>query len=305
MRRMKPRLIPHLDAMEPRLLLSTTPPREFKYTASAAAHEIKAIVNGLAKSGDRTEADANLTTLASQLMPGSALLATAWIDDVAFVRPNSVKSTIIAQRRLIADLHQYLAEGGPSGSGTNSTNSGSPTQGSPGTTVGEPTPTPGPGTTGTNATVPTPSLDSVQIENLTGLSLVVTVKLGDSLNPQPYITETIAAQTDPTVLFNFGTSTGAFMTMNVSRADGLPSPAPFDNIQLSQPLGGYNATLFTISLLAPISTWASLKSRGSLIAKCRLRQCRLATNFESSHTCSYESSLRPASRATYSHKRRG
>ena len=53
------------------------------------------------------------------------------------------------------------------------------------------------------------------------------------------------------MLFNFGTSTGAFMTMNISRSDGLPSPAPFDNIELSQPLDGYDGNLFSISLLGP------------------------------------------------------
>ena len=72
----------------------------------------------------------------------------------------------------------------------------------------------------------------MRIQNTTGLALVVTVYLNDSQNPEPYITETIPAQGDPTALFNFGTSTGAFMTMNISRADGLPSPAPFDNIDL-------------------------------------------------------------------------
>ena len=91
----------------------------------------------------------------------------------------------------------------------------------------------------------------MRVQNTTGLALVVTVYLNDSQNPEPYITETIPAQGDPTALFNFGTSTGAFMTMNISRADGLPSPAPFDNIDLSQPLDGYDGTLFSISLLGP------------------------------------------------------
>ena len=101
------------------------------------------------------------------------------------------------------------------------------------------------------APVPTPSLDSVRIQNTTGLTLVVTVYLNDSQNPEPYIMETIPARGNTTALFNFGTATNAFMTMNVSRADGLQSPTPFDNIQLSQPLGGYSETLFSISLVGP------------------------------------------------------
>ncbi len=91
----------------------------------------------------------------------------------------------------------------------------------------------------------------MRIQNFTGLALTITVYLDDSQNPQPYITETIPAQGDPTVLFNFGTSTDAFMSMDISRADGLPSPAPFDNVNLSQPLSGYSGTLFTISLVGP------------------------------------------------------
>ena len=96
-----------------------------------------------------------------------------------------------------------------------------------------------------------PSPDSVRIQNETGLALVVAIYLRDSQNPQPYITETIPAQGESSELFDFGSSTGAFMTMNISRADRLPSPAPFDNVYLSKPLDGYDGTFFTISLLGP------------------------------------------------------
>jgi hypothetical protein len=41
------------------------------------------------------------------------------------------------------------------------------------------------------------------------------------------------------------------MTKEVSRADRAQSPAPFDNINLSQPLSGYDGALFTISLFVP------------------------------------------------------
>ena len=41
------------------------------------------------------------------------------------------------------------------------------------------------------------------------------------------------------------------MTMDVSRADRLQTPPPFTNISLSQPITGYNGTLFTISLFGP------------------------------------------------------
>ena len=56
------------------------------------------------------------------------------------------------------------------------------------------------------------------------------------------------AQGTTTVPFNFGTATDAFMTMDVSRADGGQSPPPFTNFNLPQPMGGYNAALFTVSV---------------------------------------------------------
>ena len=68
---------------------------------------------------------------------------------------------------------------------------------------------------------------------------------------QPWITETIPVQGSSTVLFNFGTATNAFMTMDVRRADGGQTPPPWTNLNLSQPLSGYNGALFTISLFGP------------------------------------------------------
>ena len=99
--------------------------------------------------------------------------------------------------------------------------------------------------------MPTPSLDSVTIQNTTGLALLVTVHLEVPQFQQPFITETIPAQGNSTVLFNFGTATNAFMTMDISRADGGQSPPPFTNVSLSQPISGYNGALFTISVLGP------------------------------------------------------
>jgi hypothetical protein len=112
-----------------------------------------------------------------------------------------------------------------------------------------PTPKAGQGTAGTSTPVPLPSLDSVRIQNTTGLALQATVHLEVSQNHQPSITETIPAQGSSIASFDFGTATNVFMTMDVSRADGGgQSPPPWTNINLSQPLSGYNGVLFTISL---------------------------------------------------------
>ena len=53
------------------------------------------------------------------------------------------------------------------------------------------------------------------------------------------------------MMFNFGTATNAFMTMDASMTNGAQTPPPFNDISLSQPLSGYNGTLFTISLFGP------------------------------------------------------
>jgi hypothetical protein len=91
----------------------------------------------------------------------------------------------------------------------------------------------------------------VRIQNTTGLTLVVTVHLEVSLAQQPLITETIPAQGSSIVLFDFGTATDAFMTMDVSMTEGGLSPPPLTDLSLSQPMSGYNGALFTISLFGP------------------------------------------------------
>ena len=91
----------------------------------------------------------------------------------------------------------------------------------------------------------------MRIENTTGLALLVTVHLKVAQIQQPWITETIPAQGSAVVSFDFGTATNAFMTMDISRADGGQSPSPFTDISLSQPVSGYDGALFMISLLGP------------------------------------------------------
>lgn len=252
MRKTKTGLVPVVDALESRWVLSTATPLLSRHAMSGVVHEIKAIVNTLARTDNKAQASAQLASLSSEISSGSANLAAAWQIDLGLYRPHSARSAISTQQRILGELRRLVEAGNQPASVTGSTPT-TPSQGtgysdSSGTTTNN-----GQGSSGTStpAPEPEPSVDSVKIENTTGLALVVTIYLDDSQNPLPYITETIPAGESSPALFNFGTSTGAFMTMNVSRADGLQSPAPFDNIQLSQPLGGYDGTLFTISLLGP------------------------------------------------------
>ena len=253
MRRTKTGVLPSVDVMEPRLLLSTAAPLLSKHALTGVVREIRAIGSTLAKTGDTAQASAQLAGLSSQIPSGSAGLALSWQSDIGLYRPHSARSIVSMETRIVGDLYRYnrgVVDGGNQPvSGSGSTTSTTPNQGTGDTTVPVPTPTPSQSATGTSTPVPTPSLDSVRIQNTTGLALQVTVQLQVSQNHQPSITETIPAQGSTIASFDFGTATNVFMTMDVSRADGGgQNPPPWTNINLSQPLSGYNGVLFTISL---------------------------------------------------------
>jgi hypothetical protein len=260
MRRTKTGVLPSVDAMESRLLLSTAAPLLARHALTGVVREVRAIVSTLARTDDTTQANAELTGLSAQISSESAGLALAWQIDLGLYRPHSARSKITTEQRIIADLYRYDEVGvgggsGPvsgSGSGSGSGTSTAPTQGAGGTATPIPPLNTGQGDRGTPTPPAAPSLDSVRIENTTGLALVVTVELEGPRVQQPTITETISAQAGSTVLFDFGTATGDFMTMNVSRAPGGgESPPPWNDINLSQPMDGYDGTLYTISLFGP------------------------------------------------------
>lgn len=260
MRNTKTSTVPAVDIMEPKLLLSTAGPLISRQALTGVVREVKAIVSTLGKTENTPEASAQLTGLALQIPSGSrgpaasTGLALSWQSDIELYRPHSKRSLITTQKRLLNDLNLYIQLGGNggnspvSGSGTNTPTT--PGYGAGGTTTPTPTPNPGHGTTGVPNPSPELSLDSVQIENTTGMALLVTVQLETPLPQQPTITQTISAQPNSIATFNFGTSTGDFMMMDVSRAGGGATPPPFDNINLSQPMSGYNGTVFTISVFS-------------------------------------------------------
>jgi hypothetical protein len=284
MRRTKTVVLPNVDVMEPRLLLSTAAPLLSKHALAGAVREVRAIVGTLARTEDTVQASAQLTALATQISPGSAGLALSWQRDIGLYRPHSARSVIATDTRIVGDLNRYnhigVSGGNQPASGSGSTTSTNPNPGTTGTSTPVPTPTPTPtptpapaptpgqgttgtpmptptptsgqGTTGTPTPVPTPSVDSVKIENTSGLPIVVTVHLIVSLNHQPSITETIPAQGNSIASFDFGTATNAFMTMDVRDANGGQGiPPPFTGVNLSQPQSGYDGVLFTISLFGP------------------------------------------------------
>jgi hypothetical protein len=252
MRRMKTSVSPSVDFMEPRLLLSTAAPLLSKHALAGVVREVRAIVTTLAKTGNTVQASAQLSALSSQIPSGSAGLAQSWQSDVGLYRPHSARSIMMTQTRILGDLYRFN-QAGVAGISRPVPGSASPApiQGTGGTFTPAPTPTPDQGTPGASTPAPAPSLDSVRIENTTGLAITVTVHLMVSENRQPSITKTIPAQGNTIASFDFGTATNVFMTMDVSRAGGGQTPPPWTGINLSQPLSGYNGVLFTISLFGP------------------------------------------------------
>jgi hypothetical protein len=239
-RRMKMGFLPSVDVIEPRVLLSSAAPLLSKPELSGVVRDVKAIVSTLAKTEDTVQASAQLTTLSSRIPSGPEGLAPSWRSDVGLYRPHSARSIITTERRILGDLHRYV-QGGVNGGNPPVTGSHSTTS----ATLGQ-------GTGGaTTPPVPMPSLDSVTIQNTTGLALLVTVHLKVPQFQQPSITETIPAQGNMIVPIDFGTATNAFMTMDISRADGGQTPPPFTDVSLSQPISGYNGALFSISLIGP------------------------------------------------------
>jgi hypothetical protein len=236
MRRPSKKIAPGVDALEPRTLLSTGAPLLSERALHAVVHEVRSIMGTLVRTGNTGRAGAELTTLASRIPSGSKELAPTWRSDLALYRPGTPGSGTATRTRILDDLYRYV-EGGTPATGPVSTTEPAPTQGAAGS-----------GDTG--APTPAQSLDSVTVQNATGLDILVSVYLRVPQVQQPWITETIPAGSS-IVDFNFGSSTGAFMTMTVGLADGAQSPPPMSNLSLDQPIGGYDGTLFTISLLGP------------------------------------------------------
>jgi hypothetical protein len=234
MRRPKKSISPSVDAMEPRALPSAAMPLLTMHGLHGIVRDVRAIVRTLSATGAIGPATTRLTRLASRVPGESVALATAWRADLALYSPRTAGASQSLQERLLADLGRFL----PVGSGATGPGSTSP-----------PSPGPGPGP-GPVQPAPALSLDSVRIQNTTGIDLLVTVRLRVQQIQQPWITQTIPAKGSPTVPFDFGTATNAFMTIDIRRADGGQSPPPFLNVPLNQPMKGYNGALFTISLVS-------------------------------------------------------
>ena len=121
MRRTKTSVLPGVDVMETRLLLSTAAPHMARRALTGIVHDIKAIVSTLARTDNTVQAGAQLTGLSSQVPSGSAsLLNLSWQIDLGLFRPHSQRSAITTEKRLLGDLYRAIESAGSGGSGPGS-----------------------------------------------------------------------------------------------------------------------------------------------------------------------------------------
>jgi hypothetical protein len=187
----------------------------------AIAAEVERIAMNPARTHNMSLASARLRNLASEIPDGLQHLAPVWEHDLASYNPQTAGSRRTFKRQLLADLKDDVAAGVAAGEF--------------GLT--------GPGAAAylASAVLPQASRDSVTIFNSTGFGITVSASLnGTDRLPA----RTIANGTSS--LFDFGSSTNNFISINVSRTDNKPKPPPV-NFPLSKPFSGYDGKLFTVS----------------------------------------------------------
>jgi hypothetical protein len=213
--------------MEPRALPSGVLPVLTMRAYNAVIADVRNVMGTLAKTHNVNAAGASLTLVSSEVPFGRQQLSPVWRRDLSIYSAQIPGSGLLMQRTILLDLNQYILAGVRGGKFA-VTGPGSAAFYRPGQGVG----------------APAVSEDSVTIMNSTGLSITVTATLAGNRQP---ITRTIA--NGKSALFDFGSSTNNFITINVSRSDGLQPPPPLNTI-LSKPVSGYNGASFTVSVFA-------------------------------------------------------
>ena len=179
MRRTKMGVLPSVDVMEPRALLSQPPP-PVRAAMSGVVRDVRAIMRTLAKTGNTVQASAHLTTLSSRIPSGPKGLprrgrATSALSPS--FREVDHHDAAADPRRPLPLRPGWSQSRQSTDDRVGSTTSTTPSQGTGGGTTTPP--------------VPTPSFYSVTIQNTTGLALAGDRPFGGTQTQQPSITETI------------------------------------------------------------------------------------------------------------------
>lgn len=225
MRRAITRTSLQVEAVEARWLPSGITPVLTSRMYDTIAADVTQVVARLVRTHDAARAVDSLRNLSARIPFGSSQLASAWMSDLASYEPAMPGSGRATAKLLLADLKRDVAAGVAAGAIR---------------VIGRHAaafPRPGLG-------APLSSLDSVRVANNTSLTLAVTVTLNNTGRSIP---KTIPSNGAP-ALFDFGTATGNFMTINIRNANGA-SPPPATT-GLNRPISGYNGALFRVSVFA-------------------------------------------------------
>jgi hypothetical protein len=228
MRKCKGRLAPRVESMESRELLSGVLPVLNMHTYHEVVAQVRNTVVGLARTHNVSHAAHRLTAIATEVPLGPQQLAPGWLRDLQAYNPHVHGAAVTLERQLVHQLNQDLVAGVAAGV--------LDVRG-PGSAVFHRHPKP-PG-----ATAPSPA--SVVLANNTGLNITVTAFLGGT---NQRITRQIGV--NGAMLFDFGSNSQNYITINIQRTDGrTPPPLSTGNI-LNRPIGGYNGASYTISVFA-------------------------------------------------------
>jgi hypothetical protein len=191
------------------------------------AAQIQRTVMSLTRTDNMGLAVVRLEMIASEVPVGLQQLAPVWERDLAGYNPLVPRSGRAFDQELLADLKHDVAAGVAAGEFR---------------LVG-----PGAGAylaSAGVATLPQASRDSVTIVNNTGGSITVSAALNGTGRTIP--ARTIA--NGGSSLFDFGSATNNFISINVSRT-GSNQPPP-TSVTLNRPISGYDGKAFTISVFA-------------------------------------------------------
>jgi hypothetical protein len=212
--------------MEPRELLTGVLPVLTVREYDAVVVEVRDVVGALARSHNFNRAEAALARVAAQIPFGTQRLLPVWLSDLGIYSARIHGSGLVMEGQILKDLKQDVVTGVTDGLFTVT----------------------GPGSSAflrSGLGAPAVSVASVTVKNSTGLNITATAFLNGTTQQ---ITRAIGV--NGSALFDFGSSSNNFITLNIQRSDGLRPPPPSIGNILNRPIGGYNGKLFTITVFA-------------------------------------------------------
>lgn len=216
-----------VETMESKELLSGGLPVLTMQAYNAVVGDVENVMGTLAKTHDFRAAQFSLTKLSSRIPFGRQELSPTWVGDLGIYSPQAPRSGLKMQRQILGDLNLYI-EGGVGAGTFRVVGRGSAVFGGP------------------QFKSPAVSAASVRIVNNTGLNITVVATLNGTAQR---ITRQIPNTN--TALFDFQSSSGNFISINISQTNGRTPPPPLF-VGLNKPIGGYFGKSYPITLFGGV-----------------------------------------------------